>query len=78
MAGALGIRLKTGHGGGGVVQNNHGNFGLVKDGVDHGRDAGMEEGGITQMTDHRVALASGQTIGDAETAAHTGGGIIGI
>jgi hypothetical protein len=73
LAGA-GMILATGHGHRAIVEQQHGDVGLVVHGVDQRRYAAVQEGRITDGGDDRFALGAGQRhadrVADAGTHRH--------
>ena len=76
--GSARMGLETRHGGSGVVQDHHRDFGLIEDCINHGSNTRMEEGRIPQMTYYRNIHSSGYAIGNTESRTHAEGCIVSI
>jgi hypothetical protein len=71
-----GIRLKSGSGGGFVVEDNHQDFALVVDGVANGRERTVKKGRITEYGDSPLFNSRfAQAIGDCHCRSD---GVLGI
>ena len=70
-AAGAGMRLMAGHGGGGVVEDAHGEVGLVVEGVHHTRDAAREERGVAHEGEaRRIGLGAVDALRDGDAGAH--------